>query len=48
MWRMLRSLDMTYQKPERMYHEGSDQAREEWIRREGQESKCLPKDDLSF
>jgi len=34
MWRMLRSLDLTYQKPERIYHEGSDQAREEWVRRE--------------
>lgn len=34
MWRMLRSLELTYQKPERIYHEGSDQAREEWIRKE--------------
>lgn len=31
MWRLLRSLDLTYQKPERIYHEGSDEARREWI-----------------
>ena len=44
MWRMLRSLDLTYQKPERIYHEGRDQAREEWIRREVPKiRKCVKK-----
>ena len=31
-WRLLRSLNLTYQKPERVYHEGSDEARKQWLR----------------
>jgi transposase len=32
MWRMLRDMDLTYQKPERIYRDGSDAIRDEWIR----------------
>jgi len=32
MWRMLRDMDLSYQKPERIYREGSDTERSEWIR----------------
>jgi len=32
MWRMLRDMDLSYQKPERVYREGSDIERREWIR----------------
>ena len=32
MWRMLRDMDLSYQKPERIYREGSDAERSEWIR----------------
>lgn len=32
MWRMLREMDLTYQKPERIYRDGSDVIRKEWIR----------------
>jgi transposase len=32
MWRMLREMDLTYQKPERIYREGNDVERSEWIR----------------
>jgi len=34
MWRLLRELDLTYQKPERVYRDGSDKVRKEWIEKE--------------
>lgn len=34
MWRVLRALDLTYQKPDRKYNEGSDRIRAKWIREE--------------
>ena len=32
MWRMLRNMNLSYQKPERMYREGSEADRKEWVR----------------
>jgi transposase len=32
MWRILRDMDLTYQKPERIYRDGNDTVRGEWIR----------------
>ncbi len=34
MWRMLRSLDLTYQKPKRKYHEADDATRQDWLENE--------------
>ena len=33
-WRRLREAGLTYQKPEREYHEINEDAREEWVRKE--------------
>ena len=33
-WRRLREAGLTYQKPEREYHEINEEAREEWVRKE--------------
>jgi len=33
-WRMLRSLDLTYQKPKRRYHESNDTLRKDWLENE--------------
>ena len=33
-WRMLRSLDLTYQKPKRRYHESNDALRKDWLENE--------------